>query len=66
MYCKKTFARPDSLQRHLNGCCKSKENYDELGKLKEDITFLMKNYKKLENNYQKNRNNYNNLLNVQK
>ena len=66
MYCEKTFARPDSLQRHLNGRCKSKENYDELGKLKEDMKFLIENYKNLQNNYQKIENNYNNLLNVQK
>ena len=66
IYCEKTFARPDSLQRHLNGRCKSKENYDELGKLKEDMKFLMENYKNLQNNYQKIESNYNNLLNVKK
>ena len=30
MYCEKTFARIDSLQRYLNSTCKSKVNYDEL------------------------------------
>lgn len=63
MYCEKTFARPDSLQRHLNGRCKSKENYDELEKLKEDMKILFENYKNLQNNYQKIENNYQNLEN---
>ena len=53
MYCDKIFARTDSLQRHLNGRCKSKENYDELDKLKEDMKLIIINYQKLENNYQK-------------
>ena len=52
MYCEKTFARTDSLQRHLNGRCKSKINYDELDKLKEDMKLIINNYQKLENNYQ--------------
>ena len=30
MYCEKTFARIDSLQRYLNSTCKSKVKYDEL------------------------------------
>jgi len=48
MYCEKIFARTDSLQRHLNGRCKSKENYDELDKLKEDMKLIMQNYQKIE------------------
>jgi hypothetical protein len=51
-YCEKSFARPDSLQRHLNGRCKSKENHDELEKLKEEMKFIMENFKNLQNNYQ--------------
>jgi len=66
MHCEKIFARPDSLQRHLNGRCKSKENYDELEKLKEDMKFLMDNYKNLQTNYKKIEDNYNDLLNGQK
>jgi hypothetical protein len=49
MYCDKTFARTDSLQRHLNGRCKSKINYDEFEKLKEDMKMITKNYEKIEN-----------------
>jgi len=52
MYCEKTFARIDSLQRHLNGTCKSKNNYDELEKLKEDMKIIMENYQKIENNFE--------------
>jgi hypothetical protein len=52
IYCKKIFARPDSLQRHLNNRCKPKENYNELEKLKEDIKMIIQNYQKIENNYQ--------------
>ena len=44
IYCEKKFARTDSLQRHLNGRCKSKENCDELQKLKEDMKILLNNY----------------------
>ena len=51
-YCEKSFTRIDNLQRHLNGRCKSKINYDELDKLKEDIKLIINNYQKLENNYQ--------------
>ena len=49
VYCEKTFARVDSLQRHLNGRCKSKGNYDELEKLKEDMKIIIQNYQKIEN-----------------
>ena len=52
MYCEKIFARIDSLQRHLNGTCKSKVNYDELDKLKKDMKLIIQNYQKIENNYQ--------------
>jgi hypothetical protein len=48
-YCEKSFTRIDSLKKHLNGRCKSKENHDELEKLKEDMRFLMENYKNIEN-----------------
>ena len=47
-YCEKTFARTDSLQRHLNGRCKSKGNYDELEKLKKDMKLIIDNYQKTE------------------
>ncbi len=47
-YCEKSFTRIDSLKKHLNGRCKSKENHDELEKLKEDMKFLMENYKNIE------------------
>ncbi len=63
IYCEKVFARTDSLQRHLNGRCKSKENYDELEKLKEDMKLIIDNYQKLENNYQKIENNYQKMEN---
>jgi hypothetical protein len=49
MYCEKKFARTDSLQRHLNGRCRSKANYDELEKLKEDMKKIMQIYQKMEN-----------------
>ena len=49
IYCDKMFARTDSLQRHLNGRCKSKRNYDELEKLKEDMKIIVQNYQKIEN-----------------
>ena len=52
MYCEKSFARIDSLQRHLNGRCRSKENYDELEKLKKDMKIIIQNYQMIENNYQ--------------
>jgi hypothetical protein len=58
-YCEKIFTRIDSLKKHVNGRCKSKENYDELDKLKEDMKLIIQNYQKLENNYQ-------NLLDEQK
>lgn len=48
-YCEKSFTRIDSLKKHLNGRCKSKDNHDELEKLKEDMKFLMENYKNIEN-----------------
>ena len=48
-YCEKSFTRLDSLKKHLNSRCKSKENHDELEKLKEDMKFLMENYKNIEN-----------------
>ena len=48
IYCEKIFARTDSLQRHLNGRCKSKGNYDELEKLKEDMKIIIQNYQKIE------------------
>ena len=51
-YCEKSFTRIDNLQRHLNGRCKSKENYDELDKLKYDMKLIIQNYHDLENNYQ--------------
>ena len=66
IYCNKIFTRTDNLQRHLNGRCKSKENYNELEKLKEDMKIIIQNYQKIENNYQNLENNYNNLLNEQK
>ena len=53
MYCDKTFTRNTNLQRHLNNRCKSKENYDELEKLKKDMKLIIDNYQNLENNYQK-------------
>ena len=49
VYCEKTFARADSLQRHLKGYCKSKGNFDELEKLKEDMKIIIQNYQKIEN-----------------
>ena len=48
-YCEKMFTRIDNLQRHLNGRCKSKGNYDELEKLKEDMKLIIQNYQKIEN-----------------
>ena len=48
-YCEKSFTRIDSLKKHLNGRCKSKENLDELQKLKEDIKILLNNYQNLIN-----------------
>ena len=48
-YCDKMFTRIDNLQRHLNGRCKSKGNYDELEKLKEDMKLIIQNYQKIEN-----------------
>ena len=48
IYCDKTFARSDSLQRHLNGRCKSKENHDELEKLKEEMKFIIEGFKNLQ------------------
>ena len=48
MYCDKIFTRIDNLQRHLNERCKSKKNYDELDKLKEDMKIIIKNYQNLE------------------
>ena len=48
-YCEKIFTRTDSLKKHLNGRCKSKENSDELQKLKEDIKVLFNNYQILLN-----------------
>jgi hypothetical protein len=52
IYCNKFFTRIDNLQRHLNERCKSKETYDELERLKEDMKIIIQNYQKLENNYQ--------------
>jgi len=49
MYCDKTFSRNTNLQRHLNGRCKSKVNYDELEKLKEDMRIIIQNFQKIEN-----------------
>ena len=63
MYCEKIFARIDSLHRHLNNSCKSKVNYDEFEKLKEDLKLIIQNYQKLENNYQKIENENGNLKN---
>jgi len=63
MYCDKIFTRSDSLKKHLNGRCKSKENYDELEKLKEDMKIIMENYQKIENNFQKIENENLNLKN---
>jgi hypothetical protein len=51
-YCEKSFTRIDSLKKHLNGRCKSKENHDELEKLKEEMKFIMEGFKNLQNNYQ--------------
>ena len=48
-YCEKTFTRIDSLKKHLNDRCKSKGNYDELEKLKEDMKLIILNYQKIEN-----------------
>ena len=48
VYCEKTFARIDSLQRHLNGRCKSKKNLDELQELKEDVKLIIVNNQSLE------------------
>jgi hypothetical protein len=48
VYCNKIFTRMDNLQRHLNGRCKSKESYDELDKLKEDMKIIIQNYQKME------------------
>ena len=64
IYCDKIFTRIDNLQRHQNGRCKSKMNYDDLEKLKEDVKIIIKNYQKLENNYLNLENNYQNLENV--
>ena len=49
MYCEKTFTRNTNLQRHLSDRCKSKANYDELDKLKEDMKIIIQNYQKIEN-----------------
>ena len=49
MYCEKLFARIDSLHRHLKGYCKTKGNFDELEKLKEDMKLIIQNYQKIEN-----------------
>jgi hypothetical protein len=51
VYCDKIFTRMDSLKKHLNGRCKTKENYEELDKLKEDMKVIIDNYQKLENNF---------------
>jgi len=63
IYCEKTFARSDSLQRHVIKCCKSKKNYDDLEKLKSDMKFLYENYNNLQNNYHKIENENMNLKN---
>ena len=62
-YCDKIFTRADNLQRHLNSTCKSKGNYDELEKLKEDMKLIIQNYQKIENNYQNLENENANLKN---
>ena len=51
-YCEKSFTRIDSLKKHLNGRCKSKENHDELEKLKEEMKFITDGFINLQNNYQ--------------
>ena len=62
-YCEKSFTRIDSLKKHLNGRCKSKENHDELEKLKEEMKFIMEGFKNLQNNYQTMENNYQTIEN---
>ena len=62
-YCDKIFTRSDNLHRHLNDRCKSKGNYDELEKLKEDMKLIIQNYQKIENNYQNLENENANLKN---
>ena len=64
MYCEKMFARTDSLQRHLNGRCKSKGNADELQKLKEDMKILFNNYQNLLNEQKNSNKNSDNTENV--
>jgi predicted glycosyltransferase len=51
-YCEKSFTRIDSLKKHLSGRCKSKDNHDELEKLKEEMKFIIEGFKNLQNNYQ--------------
>ena len=48
-YCEKSFTRLDSLKKHLNSRCKSKENHEELEKLKEEMKFIIEGFKNLEN-----------------
>jgi hypothetical protein len=52
-HCNKTFTRLDSLQKHLNGRCKTKKKCDEIDILKEKIKTIEINFKILENKYQK-------------
>jgi hypothetical protein len=63
LYCEKIFTRPDNLQRHLNGRCKSKLNHDELENLKNKLNSIMLDYYNLEKNYQKLETNYQSLMN---
>ena len=52
IYCNKIFTRNNNLQRHLNdNRCKSKKNFDELEKLKEDMKIFIVNYQEIKNNY---------------
>ena len=62
-YCEKSFTRIDSLKKHLNGRCKSKENHDELEKLKEEMKFITNGFINLQNNYQTMENNYQTMEN---
>ena len=63
IYCEKVFTRTDSLNKHLNGRCKSKMNHDEFEILKKKMNLIINNYHNLENNYQKLENENINLKN---
>ena len=53
-YCNKAFTRIDSLKKHLNGRCKSKENYNELENLKDNMKLIIDNNKNFEKRINRN------------